>query len=203
MIHASLPLSRGNDPLTSFQAADSAKAKKAKFNEIPVSQLFEIMDADFKSGKLTWKATNQKGKEIGRLTKKGYLFFSHAGMKLMSHRVIYAMYWGEWPEDQIDHINGEKLDNRIENLRVVNTSENQSNHFSPRANNKAGCRGVTLMSGYAHKKYRAEITKNGRKHSLGYFATPEEASLAYLSAKMKLHPEAFCRFSTSQELKVV
>jgi hypothetical protein len=79
----------------------------------------------------------------------------------------------------IDHINGDKLDNRLENLRVCNKSENAANSkiFST---NKSGLRGVSWFSSCS--KWRAAITVNRRQIHLGLFGTKEEASVAYKKA---------------------
>lgn len=85
------------------------------------------------------------------------------------------------PDDrEVDHINGDGLDNRKCNLRIVTTSENQMNR-GPQKNNTSGYKGVWLSNprGGQWKRWIAEIRVNGKRNRLGYFETKEDAALAY------------------------
>ena len=93
------------------------------------------------------------------------------------------------PEGLItDHINGDKLDNRKENLRTCNKSENAANS-KKFTTNKSGLRGVSWFSGYSIKKWRAVITVNTRQIHLGLFSTREDAATAYENAAKKYFGE--------------
>lgn len=94
------------------------------------------------------------------------------------HRLIWLYHHGRWPSEQIDHINGDKLDNRIENLREVTNGENAQNRR---------IRGVTLERRKAERPWRARIMVNGRSISLGYFDTEQEALDEYQRAKLVYH----------------
>jgi hypothetical protein len=112
--------------------------------------------------------------------RRGTVFYTN----LKAHRVIWALVHGEWPADQIDHINGDPSDNRICNLRSVSNAENSRNSARP-INNTSGVRGV-----YWHQsknKWRARIGKN---ISLGYFADFDEAVAARKAAEAErgYHP---------------
>jgi hypothetical protein len=87
---------------------------------------------------------------------------------------------------QLDHINGIKRDNRIENLREATDSENQQNQKKPPAHNTSGFLGVTKYK--RNGKWVAGIKLNGKRINLGYFDTPEAAHAAYLQKKKELHP---------------
>lgn len=91
------------------------------------------------------------------------------------HRVLWAMHYGEWPSGCIDHINGVKTDNRIENLRDVSHAENMRNLSMSKAN-KTGVTGVWFDA--ARNKYQAYITHNKKRVRLGRFDTLEEAAEA-------------------------
>jgi hypothetical protein len=94
------------------------------------------------------------------------------------------MHYGEWPSGEIDHINGVRTDNRVENLRVATRSENMQNTKKP-VTNKSGKKGVSWDK--TTGKWRAEIRANGKKYNLGRFKTIEEAFKAHESAADKLH----------------
>ncbi len=104
------------------------------------------------------------------------------GVAVKMHRVILKTPLGMCT----DHINGDKLDNRRENLRVATKSQNNRN-CGIRKDNTTGAKGVDLQKRFG--KYRARIFCNGRSHALGYFRTLEEARRAYLDALPKFHGE--------------
>ena len=114
-------------------------------------------------------------------TNKGYkrleLCHEGKGKQYLIHRIIAYAYLGldiHNPKQVIDHINRDKLDNQVSNLRIVSNQENQFN---------------TNAKGYYKKgnKYEAKIQINGKKIYLGYFETTEEAHNAYLQAKLIHH----------------
>lgn len=94
------------------------------------------------------------------------------------------MAYGAWPDGEIDHINGDRKDNRLENLRLATSSENKQN-IGLKSNNRSGFTGVSWFA--AAKKWRADITIAGKMRHLGRFDTPEAAAEAYAKAKAELH----------------
>ena len=90
---------------------------------------------------------------------------------------------GEWPPEDVDHINGVKDDNRWKNLRQVSTSVNMQNQKQAHKCNASGMLGVTLN----HGKWRARIRINKKEIYLGNFCDKESAYEAYLKAKKRLH----------------
>ncbi|AXY82057.1 HNH endonuclease [Pectobacterium phage Khlen] len=104
----------------------------------------------------------------------GYYSGQVLGRRCYAHRVVWYLHTGEWPK-QVDHINGNRRDNRIENLREVT---NQQNAF-----NRKGVKGYTPYRG----KYMAYITVDYKFKFLGYYDTPEAARHAHLAAKKLLH----------------
>jgi hypothetical protein len=102
--------------------------------------------------------------------------------KILMHRFIMKAK----PTDEVDHRNGNRIDNRRENLRFCNRSQNKAN-VGPNSNNKAGYKGVYWSK--PHKKYRAKIGVMGKNISLGLFIDPKEAALAYNEAAKKYFGE--------------
>ena len=126
------------------------------------------------------------GDVAGSVNAKGYLRITIDGSDYAGHRIAWLHVHGHAPAGEIDHINGQKDDNRIDNLRVVGRSGNMQNQRRARAINPSGFLGVHFHAGA--KKWRAQIGVDGALHRLGLFATAEEAHEAYLRAKSSLHP---------------
>lgn len=113
--------------------------------------------------------------------------FGGSGKKLLAHRVIYAIVHGAMPDGQIDHINGNRVDNRIENLRYVSASENSHNYKMPKTNT-SGFQGVSWSAQTC--KWMAYIRVDNRQVYLGLFEDINDAIHARKMAKMKYHPSS-------------
>jgi hypothetical protein len=100
--------------------------------------------------------------------------------------VAWAHYHNAWPVHELDHINRNKLDNRIANLRDIPHSENVFN-ISMRSDNTSGFKGVCFYK--RDKTWKAQICFGGRARHLGYFPTKEEAAAAYDTASLRFHAE--------------
>lgn len=124
------------------------------------------------------------GAAVGTTRKDGYLSTSFMGKEILMHRLVWALAMGELPEAEIDHINGNRADNSIRNLRLSTRAENNQNRRKAHANNRLGLLGVTQAGG----RFRARIRLSGKVADLGRFDTAQEAHAAYLAAKRKLHP---------------
>lgn len=159
---------------------------------IAVERLREALSYDAETGVLTWKinrrAARRAGDVAGSIGMIGYRKIEIDGRCYLAHRVIWAMMTGKWPVDQIDHINGDRADNRFANLREATPHQNQGNRLPTK--------GKTLPTGvFFYKndgKYGAAITMCGRdKRSkyLGIFSTPEEAAEAYRAAAVNYFGE--------------
>jgi hypothetical protein len=100
--------------------------------------------------------------------------------RVATHRVIWAIVHGSWPSKHIDHINGDRSDNRLVNLREVTSAENSKN-MKLFATNTSGHSGVSLTA--RGKKWRARINVGGQEKHLGEFASLDEAVAARLAAE--------------------
>jgi hypothetical protein len=154
---------------------------------ITQAHLKSLLTYDPDTGEFRWKVQRSNRAPIGSIAgcsdKYGYIVVRVDGTLYKAHRLAWLYMYGEWPDGQIDHINGIRTDNRIGNLRVLPQRHNAENRRWPSKNNKSGFLGVRTMS----HGYVAVITINGKGHNLGYFKKPEEAHQAYLKAKRELH----------------
>lgn len=129
----------------------------------------------------SWNARFARKEALTCTSQHGYKTGAIFGKHCKAHRIIHLWMTGEWP-DQVDHINGDKGDNRWENLRNVDFKENGKNQKTPK-NNTSGVLGV-----YCHKNYkvwRAMIKVLGKNISLGSFKTKEEAITARQEVNIK------------------
>jgi hypothetical protein len=154
---------------------------------VTIDMLRERFAYDSETGALTWKIPSQwrpAGRLAGSAHSEGYL---HVTLRidgrmahLYAHRIAWALHHGAWPEADIDHINGNRKDNRIANLRAATRSQNNGN-MGVRARNKSGFKGVYWNN--AANKWQAMLgAKGGVRRYLGVYNTPEEAHEAYMQA---------------------
>ncbi|AGR47930.1 HNH endonuclease [Sinorhizobium phage phiM7] len=172
---------------------------------ITQNEVRELIKYNPETGKLYWKyrsidwfcdtkkmsaTTNQKrwnhryaGKEcFTSLDQDGYYIGSINGVGYRSHRIIWLLVHGYFPE-MIDHINGNTGDNRLINIRDVDKWENSKNQKLAR-NNTSGVAGVDYWANTTNtKKWVARISVNGKRKLLGYFSSMEEAAEARKAAE--------------------
>jgi hypothetical protein len=129
--------------------------------------------------KLKQLNTRFSGKKAGSKDKRGYILIKIDGKSYKAHRLAWLHEYGNWPEDQIDHINGNPSDNRIENLRDVINLVNQNNLNSKRYKIKTTNHLITQRK--KSKKYRVQTGINNKCFHFSYFSTAAEAHLAYLN----------------------
>ena len=141
------------------------------------------------TGVFTWRIASARrikvGDIAGRSNTGGYWRIHLRGKSYPAHHVAWLYVYGVWPRDCLDHINQNRSDNRIENLREANGALNRQN-TKLQSNNTSGFKGVSKCG--ASRRWRAEIMIDGRAVRLGWFDTPEEASEAYLAVKRQIHP---------------
>jgi hypothetical protein len=149
-------------------------------------------DYNPETGELRWKESlanrRWRGKVAGCVNSVGYRIVGFMGKDRLAHRIAWLYVHGQLPE-VMDHIDGDKLNNSIANLRPATKSTNGANR-GPQRNNSSGFKGVKRH----YRKWVAQITVNGRNTYIGLYNTPEEASTAYLIAA-KIEYKGFARAS--------
>lgn len=156
---------------------------------IGLDEFLCAVDYDQETGKFTWKVSSgsaRAGQPANCIQSqcKPYVSICYRGVRVMAHRLAWAFKNGRWPDGQIDHINGDKSDNRITNLREVTASINSQNQKRPKASNKTGFLGVSPSK---WGTFVAQINIGGERAYLGTYKTPEQAHAVYLEAKRKHH----------------
>ena len=156
----------------------------ANENNISVEYFKSIINYDEHTGDFTWVQTYRNriaGKKAGNINKKNNYWYLNINRKhYLAHRVAWFLMTGEWPEDDIDHINRNRIDNRFCNLRKAVRSQNNINSGKHK-NNTSGFRGVRDRT-HLNKGYQARIGVFGKYINLGTFSTLEEAYAAYIKA---------------------
>lgn len=124
-----------------------------------------------------------------RKNDSGYLAFRLSGRICFAHRVAWLLYYGSWPTGFVDHINGDRADNRIANLRLSSPSINAQNQRGPHKDSKSGLLGVCWDKRSRRWKAQITFTQNGARKTttVGRFQTKEEAHAAYLARKRAIH----------------
>jgi hypothetical protein len=154
---------------------------------ITLERIREVMDYDPATGVFIRKVKTGPRHEVGERADKnldnGYLRIGLDGRKLLAHRVAWLYVHGAWPKGFIDHINGDRSDNRIANLRAANHRINAENQVRAHATNRSGILGVYKFRDH----WRARITSRGKVYNLGEFDSQKEAFAAYVTAKRLLH----------------
>lgn len=147
----------------------------------------ELFDYDPETGDLIWQCNigthKTAGNVAGFLRKNGYKEISVNRKRYNAHRLVWLWHYGVFPANGLDHINGDKSDNCIENLREATKVQNAQNRRTARSDNKSGYLGV----GVSRDKWTAQIYLSGKRLHIGCFDTPEAAHEAYLAKKRELH----------------
>lgn len=130
------------------------------------------------------------GQQAGCVNALGYWVIRWQGKLELAHRLAWLYSHGEWPEAELDHVNGDVADNRLMNLRPASHSENSLNRKVHR-DNQSGFKGVAFHG--QSRRWRARIMIGGSSKSLGLYDSPELAHQAYCFAAAQLHGD-FARF---------
>lgn len=144
-----------------------------------------VISYDPETGAFTW-VTNRGYKAVagataGTVSSAGYVTIMVNMKRYQAHRLAYKMHYGAEPTELIDHIDGDKTNNRISNLRVASSVQNQGNSKKPH-NNRSGIKGVSWNK--KMQRWVAQIGMHKKRVYLGGFATKEEAAKAYADAAM-------------------
>lgn len=126
------------------------------------------------------------GEAAGSIDAWGYVIISANRHRVKAHRLAWRVMTGQWPTGVIDHINGNRADNRFSNLREVTPAGNRQNQQKVRSDSTTGVQGVRQVG----RLYAAYVRVNGRRIRMGGFPTAALAHAAYLTAK-RLNHSAF------------
>lgn len=179
---------------------------KAKIPDVPVSFLRVCLDYDPETGLFNWRSrplshfndprvhvrwnryrvgTSAFRPTKGRRYLRATVTYQGVEIELLAHRVAWAFVTGEWPTDEIDHIDCETWNTRFSNLREATRSENSRNrrHYAK----KSPLKGISqhLTTG----RWKSQIWVDGKSLYLGFFVTAEEAHAAYVAAAAKHYGE--------------
>jgi hypothetical protein len=131
------------------------------------------------------------GMEAGSSDGAGYIaiivYSAGKAKRYLAHRLVWLWHFGEWPSEQLDHINGVKWDNRIENLRLATASQNGCNRGAQK-NNTTGYKGVFAN----HGKFSGCVELRGKRHYIKPQVTAEEAFVKLQQLRIELHGEFAC-----------
>lgn len=161
--------------------------------ELDQAELRRILVYHPETGLFVWRARSDRdhswnmqrvGETAGAKSGKGYLYINLETKLHLAHRLAWLYMTGAFPAGHIDHINGDKMDNRWANLRLATAAQNGAN-VGLRSTNKSGVKGISWDA--RHKCWYAKITINLKQINLGYFKTLEEATAARRLAEAEHH----------------
>lgn len=157
-----------------------------KYRTVTAKEASANLSYDPLTGLFAWRNARegrQLGRAAGSLNKvSGYTTICINGRNFLAHRIAWLFVYGCMP-CELDHINGRRSDNRIENLREVTRSQNCQNTDVPPKNNKTGIRGVFFDR--AKNRYRTELRLNGKSVYHHRFKTLKEAAVARKRAERR------------------
>jgi hypothetical protein len=166
-----------------------------------VERLKQLLNYDPHTGKFYWKWRPEDefshpkyviiwngrfaGKEAGRVVDQGYRVIMHNGKPYRAHRLVFLLHFGEMP-NKVDHINGDRLDNRLANLREADDVQNSHNTQKSKRNS-SGYKGVSYNK--RRRKYTASISCRRKQYHVGYYPTAEDAAFAVAVKRDELHKD--------------
>lgn len=156
--------------------------------KLAIERLRSALTYDPNTGAFTRNYYVRCGPKVGNTDKDGYLRIVLDGVSHAAHRLAWFHMTGEAPGSgmEVDHINGDRADNRWANLRLLDRIGNCQNQRRAHRDNKVGLLGVTRSQ--CGRRFAATINAGGKHHGLGTYPTAELAYEAYLQAKRVLHP---------------
>lgn len=158
--------------------------------DLSQAELKRLLSYDPLTGEFTWlvqQGSKKPGESAGHATYRDYLSIQVKGCLFSAHRLAWLYMYGAFPDGLIDHIDHNRANNRIANLRCVAPAVNAQNQIKRKRRDPSIPLGVDpLPSG----RYSASIRREYKRIRLGTFATKEEAAAAYLAAKREIHHES-------------
>ena len=185
-----------SQPQNCAPAAKPSIGKKRQRKKLDFETANKYLSYDPETGQLSRKI-RVKGQKYEnpqqRHGKNGYMRVACAGQMFQAHRVKWLLYYGFWPENDIDHINNDRIDNRIENLREVSCTCNMRNSVMQK-NCTSGVTGVSYIR--KDRKWMASISLRNKNSSLGQHTDFDEAVCHRLAAEQCLNWSS-CRAETT------
>jgi len=159
-------------------------------------EALRVLEYKPETGMLIWKENKQSrfvGREAGSVNHHGYRRMHLLSTRIDAHRLIWLMHYGSLPDGEVDHINGNKLDNRLENLRLADQQRNQQN-TGVRCDSRLGIKGVRIRPSGKYQA-RVKLTDGSRLVKSFYLL---DSAVAWLSFVRKESHGAFARDSAEQ-----
>lgn len=160
----------------------------AKIQKLTHEQLLATLRYEPTTGEFHWLVhlgRGGAGKPAGSIDGHGYRCIGIRGHDYKAHRLAWFYVHGTWPDLCLDHINGDRADNRLANLRQATPAQNNAN--AKQRSDQPVAKGVTFRKQLG--KWQASIAFNGASSYLGVFNTPAEAASAYAAAAQQLYGE--------------
>jgi hypothetical protein len=157
--------------------------------EITLNQYKKVLEYQPETGNFIWlesRGKAKKGSIAGTPDKNGYIQIRYLRKAAQAHRLVFLYMTGEWPVNQVDHINRVTNDNRWINLRQADSFINMRNRGIQK-NNTSGCRGVTYNK--AQKKWKVEVKYKHQSYFIGYYKEKKDAIKASYIARVLIYGE--------------
>ncbi|MCW3678793.1 HNH endonuclease [Burkholderia cenocepacia] len=161
-------------------------------NTITIERLRELLAYEPATGILRWRVVRgagRPGRIAGSVNEIGRVIVRIDRKQFKAHILAWALYYGAWPSQEIDHRDRNPQNNKIRNLRLSTRSQNTCNQ-GLLARNTTGFKGVSYHK--RRRRYVARIALHGKPMHLGYFTTAKAAHAAYSAAAKELHGEFAC-----------
>lgn len=161
-------------------------------NSVSHERLLKLLSYNPETGLFTWLVSLKGcgghvkvGKPAGSRHSSGYITISVDGVPYQAHRLAWFYVYAKWPADELDHINRDRADNCISNLKVVSKAENQYNIGLPK-HNRSGC--LNVFWNAPAGKWKVHMKVLGKNYFGGNFECKLAANIVAADMRKKLHP---------------